>query len=86
MALSGPKPRWLTFDCYGTLIQWDEGLLAAVERILSRDRQHSLDPRTLLAVFDRYEHALERERPHRSFREVAGTALQRALGELGPAR
>jgi len=83
LALSGPKPRWLTFDCYGTLIQWDEGLLAAVEKILSRSRQHSLDPRTLLAVFDRYEHALERERPHRSFREVAGTALQRALGELG---
>jgi FMN phosphatase YigB (HAD superfamily) len=21
------KPEWLTFDCYGTLIQWDEGSL-----------------------------------------------------------
>jgi len=83
MALSGTRPRWLTFDCYGTLIQWDEGLLAAVDRILSRHRQPSFDSRALLAVFDRHEHALERERPHRSFRDVAGTALQRALAELG---
>jgi 2-haloacid dehalogenase len=83
MALAGTRPRWLTFDCYGTLIQWDEGLLAAVDRILSSHRQHSIDARTLLAVFDRHEHALEREQPHRSFRDVAGTALQRALGELG---
>jgi FMN phosphatase YigB (HAD superfamily) len=21
-----PRPEWLTLDCYGTLIQWDEGL------------------------------------------------------------
>ncbi|MCH1999303.1 haloacid dehalogenase type II, partial [Achromobacter xylosoxidans] len=30
-----PRPQWLTFDCYGTLIQWDEGLQAAVARILA---------------------------------------------------
>ena len=30
------KPEWLTFDCYGTLIQWDEGLLKAVETILAK--------------------------------------------------
>lgn len=83
MALSGPKPHWLTFDCYGTLIQWDEGLVAAVDAIMAGHEQHQVDPRRLLAVFDRHEHALKSERPHRSFREVAGTALQRALDELG---
>ena len=30
MTLPGNRPSWLTFDCYGTLIQWDEGLLAAM--------------------------------------------------------
>ena len=34
-----PRPQWLTFDCYGTLIQWDEGLQAAVARILGRSAQ-----------------------------------------------
>ena len=36
MALNGPRPTWLTFDCYGTLVQWDEGLMAAMETILAR--------------------------------------------------
>jgi 2-haloacid dehalogenase len=30
-----PRPQWLTFDCYGTLIQWDEGLKAVVEKMLT---------------------------------------------------
>ena len=30
-----PRPQWLTFDCYGTLIQWDEGLQAAVAQHLA---------------------------------------------------
>ena len=39
----GTKPKWLTFDCYGTLIQWDEGLIAAVERILGKQNT-TVDP------------------------------------------
>jgi len=39
----GTKPEWLTFDCYGTLIQWDEGLIAAVERILNKQNM-AVDP------------------------------------------
>ncbi|SJZ79715.1 haloacid dehalogenase type II [Consotaella salsifontis] len=83
MTLPGNKPSWLTFDCYGTLIQWDEGLLAAVERILSRQGETSIDARSLIATYDRYEHALEQEEPHRPFRTVAGEGLRRAMAELG---
>jgi hypothetical protein len=39
----GTKPEWLTFDCYGTLVQWDEGLIAAVERILNKQNM-AVDP------------------------------------------
>lgn len=80
--LTGPRPRWLTFDCYGTLIQWDEGLLAAARAILRR-KGGSVEPARLIAVYDRHEHALEAARPHRSFREVAGQGLRLALEELG---
>lgn len=76
------KPIWLTFDCYGTLIQWDEGLIAAVEQILVR-RAMAMDPRTLISIYDRHEHELEQTPPHRSFRAVAATALQRAMDEVG---
>jgi 2-haloacid dehalogenase len=83
MALNGPKPEWLTFDCYGTLIQWDEGLLAAVGRILARHGGAGVEPAMLIAVYDKHEHALEQSRPHRTFRDVAGTALRLAMAELG---
>lgn len=79
----GAKPDWLTFDCYGTLIQWDEGLLQAVETILRKGAGRKVEAATLISVYDRYEHALEAERPHRSFRSVAGEALRRAMTELG---
>jgi 2-haloacid dehalogenase len=78
----GAKPKWLTFDCYGTLIQWDEGLIAAVERILNKQNM-AVDPTRFIEVFDRHEHALEGEKPHRSFRSVSAESLRRAMAELG---
>jgi 2-haloacid dehalogenase len=78
-----PRPSWLTFDCYGTLIQWDEGLQAAVREILRSKDAQSIEPARLIEVYDRHEHALEQTPPHRTFREVAGRGLRLALEELG---
>lgn len=83
MALIGPKPEWLTFDCYGTLIQWDEGLLTAVDAILARHSGSGIAAATLIETYDRFEHQLEQSPPHRSFRDVAGTGLKMAMEELG---
>jgi 2-haloacid dehalogenase len=81
--LSGtPRPLWITFDCYGTLIQWDEGLRAAVGEILG-DRARSIDPERLIATYDRYEHEMEQAEPGRRFRDIAGEAVGRALRDLG---
>ena len=77
------RPEWLTFDCYGTLIQWDEGLLAAVQHILASRGHAEMDPRRLIQTYDKYEHALEQTAPHRTFKEVAGEGLRLAMTELG---
>jgi 2-haloacid dehalogenase len=83
MSLTGSlRPTWLTFDCYGTLIQWDEGLVAAVQRILAKHSIAPLDPAAFIAVFDRHEHRLEQARPHRSFRDISAEALTLAMDEL----
>lgn len=82
MKMRGRKPEWLTFDCYGTLIQWDEGLLAAVEKILSAQSGAGVDAKTLIRVYDRYEHDLEQQVPFRSFRSLAGESLRLAMAEL----
>lgn len=81
--LHTPQPQWLTFDCYGTLIQWDEGLQAACADILREKGADHIDPARLIAIHDRYEHTLEQTPPHLSFREVSGQALRLALAELG---
>lgn len=83
MTSSWKRPDWLTFDCYGTLIQWDEGLIAAVRRILRDSGSSRVEPTQFIAAFDRHEHELEAERPHKSFRVVASESLRRTMQELG---
>ena len=79
----GPRPSWLTFDCYGTLVQWHETLAAALARIL-RKRGGAPDRfDDLRSAYRRREAALQIERPHRSFRDVTRLALLGALDELG---
>ena len=77
------RPQWLTFDCYGTLIQWDEGLQAAIRKILSAKQSQAIDPARFIGIYDRHEHTLEQTSPHRSFRIVTADALRLTLDELG---
>ena len=81
MALNGPRPTWLTFDCYGTLIQWDEGLMAAMATILAR-KGRKIEAEDFIPVYDRHEHELEHSRPHLSFADVTAKALRLALRDF----
>ena len=49
----------LTFDCYGTLIDWETGLLAAMRRVLDAHGATPADD-DLLERYARHEAALER--------------------------
>ena len=63
----------LTFDCYGTLIDWESGILAALRAQLDVD----LDDEALLAAYGELEHAAQT--PYQPYRDV----LAQCLGELG---
>lgn len=78
------KPQWLTFDCYGTLIQWDEGLLEQVRALLQRKGIAGSED-DFIRIYDEYEHALEQQRHERflSFREVSERSLRNTLNDLG---
>jgi 2-haloacid dehalogenase len=71
----------LTFDCYGTLIDWEAGLVAAFAPILSA---HGLeaDADDLLERFARHEAAAEAG-PYLRYREVLTRALRGIAEELG---
>ncbi|WP_218147194.1 haloacid dehalogenase type II [Pseudomonas sp. NFR16] len=82
MSTSPARPRWITFDCYGTLIQWDEGLLDYVRQLLER-KDARLDADAFIAVYDRHEHALEQTPPHRSFADISRQSMALTLQESG---
>src|SRR5215212_3413200 len=69
--------RWATFDCYGTLIDWNAGVRAELERVFGDHRADEL--------LERY-HALEPELERdstRSYRAVLTEAMRRLGAPAG---
>jgi 2-haloacid dehalogenase len=70
--------RWATFDCYGTLIDWNGGIGRQLERLFGAESA----PR-LLHGYHELEREYERERPEASYREVLTVALVRLAEREG---
>ena len=64
--------RWATFDCYGTLIDWNGGIGRELERLFGPVRGGEL-----LHTYHELEPQIQREDPSRSYREVMAIALSR---------
>jgi 2-haloacid dehalogenase len=71
----------LTFDCYGTLIDWEAGLLAAMRPILAAHGV-AADDEELLERYARHEAALEAG-PYLRYRDVLARGLAGVAAELG---
>jgi 2-haloacid dehalogenase len=62
--------RWATFDCYGTLVDWNEGIRTQLARLLTpgpADR--------LLERYHQIEPSIQIENPTLSYREVMARVL-----------
>ena len=70
----------LTFDCYGTLIDWETGILNGLKAALGSGIEGESDAQ-LLARFAHHEHAAEV--PYKNYREVLGLTSHMLAGELG---
>ena len=68
----------LTFDCYGTLIDWETGILSALHRILAAHDQH-VDEATLLQLYGDFESRSE-QGPYQPYRNVLASVV-RQFGE-----
>jgi 2-haloacid dehalogenase len=71
----------LTFDCYGTLIDWESGIVAAAAPVL-RAHGVTLGEEELLAAFGRHEARLE-SGEYRTYREVLAGSLRGLAAEQG---
>ena len=70
----------LTFDCYGTLIDWSAGIVDAFQAEAARDGVR-LDAGHILEAHARIERAIEAER-YRPYREVLALVAERVAHEL----
>jgi 2-haloacid dehalogenase len=76
--VSSPPQRWATFDCYGTLVDWNTGIGDELSRLFGDsqgdallDRYHEIEPR------------IQHERPDARYRDVMALALAELASETG---
>lgn len=74
---------WLTFDCYGTLIDWEGGVTDALAPFLGGSPEPRALARRYIEIEARVEH--EAYRPYRDVLAEASGRLMRALGHPLPA-
>jgi 2-haloacid dehalogenase len=64
--------RWATFDCYGTLIDWNAGIRGQLARVFGENRGDEL-----LARYHDLEPEIEAEQPSLPYRGVMAEAMRR---------
>jgi 2-haloalkanoic acid dehalogenase type II len=72
---------WITFDCYGTLIDWELGISLAFAQTAARQRE-SLDVAAVLKAYADVEPLVEAG-PYRRYREVLAATAVRVAKRLG---
>jgi 2-haloacid dehalogenase len=70
--------RWATFDCYGTLIDWNGGIGRELERLFGTARAGEL-----LRAYHEVEPQVQREAPTRAYRDVLTVTLTRLAEHEG---
>jgi len=63
---------WVTFDCYGTLINWKIGMTEAFERVAPGRSA------ALIEAYHEAEPTVQAERPFRRYRDVLSEGVRRA--------
>jgi 2-haloacid dehalogenase len=71
----------LTFDCYGTLINWEDGILRCLHRILAAHSKDT-DDATILRLYGDFEANAERGE-YRCYREVLQSVVRQFGAQLG---
>jgi len=66
----------LTFDCYGTLIDWEAGILDGLQRLVARARA-SMSRNQILEEFARHESGQEEQTPAMPYSQLLSVVYKR---------
>src|SRR5690242_15615709 len=69
--------RWITFDCYGTLLDWQTGFRRTFEPVLGASAGD------LVEAFHAVEPDVERETPTASYKAILREGVARAAARTG---
>jgi len=72
----------LTFDCYGTLIDWESGMVAGLEPLTSK-MANPPDRNTILEAHAQHESSQQRYTPSMKYRELLAIVYKRLAEEWG---
>lgn len=78
-----PVPKVITFDCYGTLVQWYEVLLREIAATLAAHRRDEATAPAILDSFSAQGRRLTAETQHRLYKDVLRTGFAAAFREHG---
>ena len=72
--------EWLSFDCYGTLINWEAGILGYVQPVLRR-KGCEVPGDEILNLYSEFE-PRRQQPPYRTYREVLAGVARDLAGEF----
>ena len=78
-ASSLPAPRWLSFDCYGTLLDWQGGVARSFRELLPRNAEDVCD---VFSLWERIQWTMLRE-PYVPYAEIMKNSFRRTVEKLG---
>jgi 2-haloacid dehalogenase len=71
------RNQWVSFDCFGTLVDWQAWFTEVLGPLGSEAAAN------VIRAYHAHERVVERDYPHRSYKDVLATALSRAMAERG---
>lgn len=84
LASKAQKYDVVTFDCYGTLIDWESGVRIAFERLLGKTLvSGSRNDARLFKIYEQEERRIEAAIPFRKYREVMSLSAENVSRKLG---
>lgn len=78
-----PAPKVITFDCYGTLVQWYEVLLREIGATLMAHQADGRLAQSILDEFSTHSRRLMVERPHRLYKAILRAGFEAAFSAHG---
>lgn len=76
--MTASRDRWATFDCYGTLVDWNTGIRTELDRLFVGE-----EGERLLARYHQIEPRIQREQPQARYRDVMAAVLAELADEAG---